>query len=190
MARALTVALLMFVAGASAAVAQQKSAPPPLPAEGTWQSLPHAAAGIERPRQKAKAERRQKPEHAAAVRSLAKATAPARSKTQPSPRKPMPAAAVPARPPAETAAARTRELARRIGMLAPGAKLDEAINDPDNPAWRRRRPDQAGADGRSFAVPIDDTGKAGFVARGYHQDPAWNNPNGNLGATFGLRQKF
>jgi hypothetical protein len=190
MTRTLTMALLMFAAGASGAAAQQKSPRPLLPAGGMWQSIPHETAGAERPRQTAKAEPRQKPERAAPARITAKATVPARSKAQPAPRNPVPAAAVPSQPPAETAAARTRELARRIGMLSPGAKLDEAIDDPDNPAWRRRPADRPGADGRDFAVPIDDTGKAGFIARGYHQNPAWNNPNGNLGATVGLRQKF
>jgi hypothetical protein len=89
-----------------------------------------------------------------------------------------------------TAAARARELARRLEALSPGTRLDEPMLDRENPAWRRPRPGRPGPDGNSFSLPFDESGQAGFVARGYREDPRWNNPHGNTGATFGLRTKF
>jgi hypothetical protein len=99
------------------------------------------------------------------------------------------AASTPAEPP-RTSAAQTRELQRRIEALAPGTKLGRPIVDPQNPHWRRPRPGSTGPDGRDLAMPFDDSGRSGFVARGYHTDPNWENPRGTLGATFGLRAKF
>jgi hypothetical protein len=183
MIRALPITLLVLVAGASGAAAQHKIARPLLPNGGMWQSIPYSVAD-------AKPDTPRNAERASPARVVAKATMPARLEAQPTARKPVPAAAVPPQPPAETAAARTKELSRRIGILSPGAKLDEPINDPDNPAWRRRAADRPGVEGRDFSVPIDESGKAGFVARGYRQEPTWSNPNGNTGATVSLRQRF
>jgi hypothetical protein len=192
MARKLLIAVLLSAAvGIPAAAAQQKSSRPLVPAGGAWQSVPYTTADLftakSKPRVVAVKADRPKPE-----RKIAKA-APAKrqiAKTAATQRHPVPAASEPARPPADTAAARSRELSRRIDVLSPGAKLDEPFADRENPAWRKRAADRAGADGKDFAVPFDDTGKTGIIARGYHQDPAWNNPHGTLGATVGPRLKF
>jgi len=188
MARAFLMALLMLAAGAFAAAAQQKSSRPLLPADGMWQSIPYAPAVAERDTIKPQAPGKRA--HRAPSRVVTKSTAPPISKARPAVRNPVPAAAVPPKPPAETAAARTKELSRRLGVLAPGARLDEPIYDHENPAWRRQPPDRPRVEGSDLAVPFDSTGKAGMVARGYHREPAWNNPTGNTGATFSLRQRF
>jgi hypothetical protein len=87
-------------------------------------------------------------------------------------------------------AARARELSRRIAILAPGMTLGHPVFDPENPPWRHKDLGRAGPDGRAFSMPFDDSGRAGFVARGYREEPSWDNPNGNTGATFGVRTKF
>jgi len=191
MARKLVLAVVLAAAtGIPGASAQQKSAPPLVPAGGSWQSIPFGTADLFKPAPKRQDAARPQNGKAKPVRAAAKSTTPPIAKAHAAARNPVPAASVPARPPADTAAARSRELSRRIGVLSPGAKLDEPITDSENPAWRRRPVDRPGADGKDFAVPFDDTGKTGLIARGYHQDPAWNNPHGALGATVGPRLRF
>lgn len=191
MARKLFMALLLIAAaGIPGAAAQQKSAKPLVPAGGAWQSVPYTTADLftAKPKVRATATKADRAKPVVAIaksvpsRGVAKASAPQRH--------PVPAAAEPARPPADTAAARSRELSRRIGVLSPGAKLDEPFADRENPVWRKRAADRPGADGKDFAVPLDDSGKTGLIARGYHQDPAWNNTHGALGATVGPRLRF
>ena len=195
MVRKLVIALLLSTAaGIPGAAAQQKSPKPLLPAGGNWQSVPYTTADLftAKPKARDAAAKTERVKPARIAAKAAKTPAPKReiAKAATPQRHPVPAASEPARPPADTAAARNRELSRRIGVLSPGAKLDEPFTDRENPAWRRRAADRPGADGKDFAVPFDDTGKAGIVARGYHQDPAWNNTHGTLGATVGPRIKF
>jgi hypothetical protein len=102
----------------------------------------------------------------------------------------VPAASVSNDPPRTIWAANSRELSRRIEALSPGTRLDQAISDPANPNWRRPRRARAGPDGRDFSLPFDDEGRSGLIVRGHYQEPAWNNRNGNAGATFGLRTRF
>lgn len=174
----------LIVTAAGAAAAEPARVRPLLPPGGMWQGIPHAAAREAKPpATKARSELKRK------VAKAAKAAPAAGPKARP-PRHPVAAAAAPAPPAAPGPAARARELSRRIGILAPGATLDAPIFDRDNPPWRRTRPGSAGPDGRALALPLDETGRSGFVARGYRKEPSWNNPTGNTGATFGLRTKF
>jgi hypothetical protein len=174
--RALLISVLALGAGAAGAAAQQ--ARTLAPTGGMWQSLPPAAAKRDKPQAAKQAGVERKPRRAA----KAAAAKPAR--------KPVAAAAVAKDPPRITAAGNARELSRRIEILAPGMKLGQSIHDPENPRWRRPNAGRAGPDGRDFSVPFDDSGRAGIIARGHHEDPSWHNPHGNLGATFGLRTKF
>jgi hypothetical protein len=149
-----------------------------------WQSIPYADERKE-PAGPTKAVASTKPAMAKPVRTVAAA----RRTAPKSPRRPV-AASTPHEPPRTSAGAKARELARPIEALSPGTKLDEPIHDPQNPRWRRPRPSSAGPDGSDLAIPFDDSGRSGFVARGYHTDPNWENPRGTLGATFGLRTRF
>ncbi|MGH7003962.1 MAG: hypothetical protein ACREIP_08445, partial [Alphaproteobacteria bacterium] len=169
MTRTFSAAILILISGATSVAAQQSAPHAPLPSGWMWRSTPYTAAMADRPPEPAaRVTPARKPERIATT-----ASAPAR--TKPSSRRPVPAAAVPAQPPRQAAAAKTRDLARRIEALAPGTKLDQPMNDPDNPSWRRRHAERAGIEGRDFSMPIDQKGEAGFVARGYHQDPSWYN---------------
>jgi hypothetical protein len=162
-----------LAAAASDARAQSRGL---VPMGGMWQSIPYT----DEPKDGAT---RAEPAMPAPAKATRIAAAPKAA------RRPV-AASTPEEPPRASAAAKTLELARRIDALSPGTKLDQPIHDPQNPPWRRARPGAAGPDGRELSLPFDDTGRAGFVARGYHQDPNWENPRGNVGATFGLRTRF
>jgi len=177
MMRVASFALLFLGASAAGVAAQQKTAPAARSAGSAWQSIPHMAATAERGAVTAKLK-------APAARKSATAS-PAKAR-----RNPAPAAYVPKRAPVDTAAARTRELSRRLDVLAPGAKLGEPMNDPENPSWRRRVRGQATAESRAFSMPLDDSGRSGFVARAYHGDRSWYNTNSSTGATLGIRTRF
>lgn len=169
---------------AASAAAPQAAARRLVPAGGMWQSIPHqpqVALGSERPKAGSAVSRR--------AEKAAKAAPAAGPKARP-PRHPVAAASVSEEAPRMTAAARTRELSRRLEALSPGTKLGEPMADPENPAWRRPRPGRPGPEGNSLSLPLDEKGQAGFVARGYHVQPDAQNPQGNTGATFGLRTKF
>ena len=176
MGRAFLIAVLLVSASAAPAAAQQSSRAH-APAGGMWQSIPYIADATQ-PSERVEPTT---PERAARV---APNSGPKVERPQ---RKPVAAAAP---EPHMGEAAKSRELSRRIEILSPGTKLGEPMADPENPAWRRRRADRAGPDGRDFAVPLDENGQSGLIARGHREDPAWNNPNGNIGATFGLRTRF
>ncbi|MCW5772040.1 MAG: hypothetical protein KIT16_10430 [Rhodospirillaceae bacterium] len=207
MTRAFLGLALICLAGSAAAQQAQRVAL--LPAGGMWQGVPYAATRERAPAAKPasiplrREEKRAAPKkappiaHRDKVERAAKAAPAAGPKARP-PRHAVAAAAPPPTAPASRTAgpgpmgpaARASELSRRIGILAPGAKLGEPIFDPDNPPWRRTPADRVGPDGRALALPLDDTGRSGIVARGYREEPSWSNPHGNTGATFGLRTKF
>jgi hypothetical protein len=199
MGRACLPAVVAIVAAlvTSAAVAQQVR--PLLPKGGMWQSIPYEAEeSVDGPKGPAAA-----PKTTASATTSQKITTvtakptakPAKVATATPPnakpqRKPVPAAAISEPPPRASAAASAKELERRIGILSPGAKLNEPMADRDNPSWRRARPGRPAADGQSLTLPFDDKGQAGFHARGYHAEPDVQNTKGNTGATFGLRTRF
>jgi hypothetical protein len=209
MGRACIPAIVALCAGLAfgAVPASARQAPPLLPTGGTWQSIPYQAEGDAEIRpaktEIADAGKRQRPDRPRAAatphgkekaRVTAKAAKPspkagAQRAAQPK-RHPVAAAAVPEQAPRATAAARTKELERRLDVLMPGTKLGTAIEDKDNPSWRRARPGRPAGESNSLSLPFDDKGHAGFLARGYHARPDVQNPHGNTGATFGLRQKF
>lgn len=180
---------LAFGAGAADATQARPLLPPP---GGLWQSISYPA----------ERDAESKPASALGAAAKPKGKDQARiagagaAKPNPQPprevrqRHPVAAAAVPERAPPATAAARARELARRLDVLMPGAKLGENLANPYNPSWRRARPGRPTGESNSLSLPFDDTGKAGFLARGYHVRPDVQNPHGNTGATFGLRQLF
>lgn len=194
---------LALGAGATAA----KPARPLVPAGGVWQSIPHTPEADGAPSASDKPAFRKAPKPAASAKprrivqdaKAAKAAKAARAakaakiaaprKVQPQ-RHPVAAAAVAKPPPRDTAAARTKELERRLDVLMPGTKLGAVIEDPHNPSWRRARPGQPAGESNSLSLPFDEKGQAGFLARGYHAQPDVQNPHGNTGATFGLRTKF
>jgi hypothetical protein len=176
-----------------AGAANAKQAQPLLPTGGVWQSIPYQAErGSETRPAKRDLETAEKPRAAVKTRAAARATQPnARAeRAAPPKRQPVAAAAVPEQAPAATAAARAKELERRLDVLMPGTKLGAAIEDPYNPSWRRARPGRPAGESNSLSVPLDEKGQAGFVARGYHAQPDIQNPQGNTGATFGLRTRF
>ncbi len=118
-------------------------------------------------------------------------TSPAKPQQTARPRRhPIPAAAIAEPAPAGSAAARAKELERRLDALMPGTKLNTALADRDNPPWRRPRPGSPAGEHNSLSVPFDEAGQSGFLARGYHARPDVQNPHGNTGATFGLRTRF
>ena len=195
MGRACLSAIIAICAGLAlgAAPANAKPARLLLPPGGVWQSIPyHAESNAEsRP---AKAVARAKKAQAAIKprgndKARAKAAAP-KARREARQRHPVAAAAVPERAPRTTAAARAKELERRLDVLMPGTKLGANIDDPYNPAWRRGRLGRPAGESNSLSLPFDDKGQAGFLARGYHARPDVQNPHGNTGATFGLRQRF
>ena len=106
------------------------------------------------------------------------------------PRHPVAAAAPAEEAPRASAAARTKELERRLDVLLPGTRLGEPMADPENPAWRRPLPGRPSGEKNTLSLPIDEKGQSGFVARGYNVQPDVQNPHGNTGATFGLRTRF
>ncbi|MFO0990044.1 MAG: hypothetical protein U1F37_22265 [Alphaproteobacteria bacterium] len=108
----------------------------------------------------------------------------------PAKRNPVAAAAPPAQAPRATAAARAKELERRLDILMPGTKLGETIEDRENPSWRRARPGRPAGESNGLSLPFDESGKSGFLARGYHAQPDPQNAHGSTGATFGLRTRF
>lgn len=196
---ALVAVLASVIAGA--AIAAAEPARPPkralLPPGGIWQSIPYQAES--EPSESTPVESLSPPMIAASAKPRvaeasraddkpmgAKAPAP---KARPA-RHPVAAADTAEQAPRSSAAARTKELERRLDVLMPGAKLNETMYDPDNPAWRRARPGRPGGEHNTFSVPFDDKGQSGFVARGYHALPDVQNPHGNTGATFGLRTRF
>lgn len=169
---------------AASAAAQQSAQRQLVPAGGMWQSIPYEPRA---------ADRSQRPKTAGAVsRQAEKASRfePAAGPPARRPRHPVAAASVSAAAPRMSAAARTRELSRRLEVLSPGTKLGVPMADPENPAWRRPRPGRAAAEGNSLSLPFDEQGQAAFVARGYHVEPNVQNPQGNTGAAFGLRTRF
>ncbi len=154
--------------GTSAAVADEAMMPP----GGLWQSIPY-----ESERTPVRTEIASLPQSKLAPKMRPR-------------RHPVPAAAVPERAPRASAAARAKELDRRLGVLMPGTKLGANIANPYAPAWRRAHPGRPAGEDNSLSLPFDDSGRAGFLARGYHAQPDVQNPHGNTGATFGLRQRF
>jgi hypothetical protein len=86
--------------------------------------------------------------------------------------------------------AKAKELARRIAILAPGTTLGQPMADPDNPPWRRINTGRPVPDASGLALPLDDKGRAGIVARGYREEPSWNNRHGNTGAILGVKTRF
>lgn len=208
MGRACLHAVIAICAGLAfgAAPANAKQARPLLPPGGIWQSIPYqserdaesASAKVEianaEKRRRADKPRAAKPPGHEKARTAAKAAKPtpktiAQHAVHPK-RHPVAAAAVPEQAPRTTAAARTKELERRLDILMPGTKLGASIEDRDNPSWRQARPGRPAGERNSFSVPLDEQGQAGFLARGYHAQPDVQNPHGNTGATFGLRQRF
>ncbi|MBL8661872.1 MAG: hypothetical protein JNM29_03560 [Candidatus Odyssella sp.] len=131
-----------------------------------------------------------KPKSKDKARAAAPAPKPKAPQAAPEKRRPVAAAAAPAQPPQATAAARAKELERRLDLLLPGTKLGAAIEDRENPSWRRARAGVPSGENNGLSLPFDEAGKAGFLARGYHAQPDVQNPHGNTGATFGLRQRF
>ena len=208
MGRACLHAIVAICAGLAfgAAPASAKQARPLLPPGGIWQSIPYQAerdaestsakidaANAEKLRRPHKP-RAAKPQSSEKARAAAKVAKPSpkaiAQRAAPPKRHPVAAAAVPEQAPRATAAARTKELERRLGILMPGTKLGASIEDRDNPSWRQARPGRPAGERNSLSVPLDEKGQAGFLARGYHAQPDVQNPHGNTGATFGLRQKF
>jgi hypothetical protein len=203
MGRACLPAVVAIAAALIAGAAAAQQARPLLPKGGMWQSIPYKAEveeSVDGPKGPAPASKIT----ASATTSEKTTTATAKPRPAPKPakiatatppnakpqRKPVPAAAISEPPPRAGAAAAARELERRIGILSPGAKLNEPMADPDNPSWRRARPGRPAGEANSLSVPFDEKGQAGFVARGYHQQPDVQAPNGNTGATFGVRTRF
>ncbi|HEY7611110.1 MAG TPA: hypothetical protein VIF14_17920 [Alphaproteobacteria bacterium] len=166
-----------------------------MPTGGMWQSIPYTADAGERgdaPKAGGKTGPSAERNTAAAVKAVTPKTATPKTatpKTHPA-RHPVAAAATSEKAPPVTAAARTRELERRLDALLPGTRLGEPMADPENPSWRRPRPDRAGAENNSLSLPLDEKGLAGLIARGYHVRPDVQNPAGNTGATIGLRTRF
>jgi len=200
-----TVLIAIVVLGASALGAAAQQSRSLTPRGGMWQSLPYTDEQRERANglepsppaivapPKIKRVAALEPKAALLKSAAPKSAAPkaAAPKTAPkTPRNPVAAATPPEAPARPSAAGKTRELSRRLEALVPGSRLDQPIADPENPNWRRAHAGSPGAETRTFAVPFDDSGRSGFVARGYHQNPTWENPRGNIGATFGLRTKF
>lgn len=103
-------------------------------------------------------------------------------------RRPVAAAAIAAPAPQIRGFASMTELERRLDALMPGTRLGEAIRDAETPAWRRARPGLLGAEHNGLWLSLDD--RAGLFARGYHVQPDAQNPNGNTGATVGVRARF
>jgi hypothetical protein len=197
MGRACFPAVVAACAALVAAGAVAKEAQPLLPTGGIWQSIPYSAETSEPSESTAVPIRPPKPVATTSAptsgikpRLATKAAAPATAPKPRAPRHPVAAAAVSEEAPHGTAAARTKELERRLDVLMPGTRLGEAMADRENPAWRRARPGRPTGEANSLSVPFDDKGQAGFIARGYHADPDVQNPNGNTGATFGLRTRF
>lgn len=207
MGRACLPAVVAVAAALVAGAALAQQARPLLPKGGMWQSIPYKAEieeSVDGPKGPAAAPKASattsqktaptqktkivaaKPRPAPKPAKVA-AAAPPKAKPQ---RHPVPAAAVSEPPPRASAAASAKELERRIGILSPGAKLNEPMADPENPSWRRARPGRPAADGQSLTLPFDDKGQAGFHARGYHAEPDVQNSKGNTGATFGVRTRF
>jgi len=193
MGRTVLISLVVLSASALSATAQQSRGL--IPDGGTWQSIRYTGEQRERanllePSTPALAVLPNIKRMADLAPKAAPPTIAAPKKMARTPRNPV-AAAMPTEEPAHLgAAAKTRELSRRLEALLPGTKLDQPIADPDNPSWRRAQPGRPGPEGNALAFPFDDSGRAGLVARGYHQDPTWENPRGNIGATFGLRTRF
>ena len=188
MGRTVLIALILLSASALAAAAQQSRGLNPR--GGMWQSLPYTDEQRERAnRIEPSAPVTVAPPKIKRVATLEPKSGPPKSVPK-TPRHPVAAATPPAEPARTGAAAKTRELARRLEALSPGSRLDRPMTDSDNPSWRRAEPGRPGAETRTFAVPLDDSGRSGFIARGYHQVPTWENPRGNIGATFGLRTLF
>lgn len=199
MGRACLQAIFLACAGLASAggVAAAAEARPPLPAGAASRSVPYRAdlyaeatpakpvgATAEKRRAAARPQSKEKPRLAAKA-AKQKAAHAASAK-----RHPVAAAAVPEQPPRATAAGRAKELERRLDILMPGTKLGAAIEDRENPSWRRARRGDPAGEHNALAVPLDDAGKAGLLARGYHAQPDVQNPHGNTGATFGLRTRF
>jgi hypothetical protein len=184
--------LVVACAALAAGGAEAKETQPLLPTGGIWQSIPYSAEPSEPSDPTAVPTLPPKPvattsaKPRLATNAVALATAP-KLRAQ---RHPVAAAAVSEEAPLGTAAARTEELGRRLDVLMPGAKLNETIADRENPAWRRARPGRPSGEPNSLSVPFDEKGQASFIARGYHADPDVQNPNGNTGATFGVRTRF
>lgn len=193
MGRACLSAAILISAGLAfgAGTADANEARPPQQAVGVGPSAARDTATKSEKLAGAAAERRRtvvKPKS----KDKARAAAPAPKARQPAPekRRPVAAAAAPAQPPQATAAARAKELERRLDLLLPGTKLGAAIEDRENPSWRRARAGVPSGENNGLSLPFDEAGKAGFLARGYHAQPDVQNPHGNTGATFGLRQRF
>jgi hypothetical protein len=179
-----------LIAGTAAAAPKR----PLLPAGGIFQSIPYeesldGAKGSSSTSQKTATAETPRPVQKAAKPAAKPAPKPVAAKPKPA-RQPVPAAAVSAPAPSTSAAAKTKELERRIEALSPGTRLGAAMADPENPSWRRARPGRPAGESNSLSVPFDDKGQSGFIARGYHQQPDVQAPNGNTGATFGVRTKF
>lgn len=103
-------------------------------------------------------------------------------------RRPVAAAAIAAPAPQFRGFASMTQLERRLDALMPGTRLGEAFRDAETPAWRRARPGLLGAEHNGLWLSLDD--RAGLFARGYHVQPDAQNPNGNTGATVGVRARF
>lgn len=208
MGRACLHAIVAICAGLAFGAASVSAKPtrPLLPPGGIWQSIPYqpehdaestsakveiASAEKRRRLDKPRAAKPQGNEKARAAVKAAKASPKAIAQRAAQPKRhPVAAAAVPEQAPRTTAAARTKELERRLDILMPGTKLGASIEDRDNPSWRQARPGRPAGERNSLSVPLDEQGQAGFLARGYHAQPDVQNPHGNTGATFGLRQRF
>ncbi len=195
--RAVVVVAAGLAVAAGAGPADAKRVRPLIPTGGMWQSIPYTSEAADR------ADSATSSTSSATPRAAGEAVAAKVAKSAPAagakgaalpkaraPRHPVAAAAPAEEAPRTSAAARAKELDRRIGVLMPGAKLGEPMPDRENPAWRRPRPGRSGAETNSLSLPLDETGKSGFVARGYHTQPDAQNPQGSTGATFGLRTKF
>src|SRR5262245_22761805 len=123
--RAYLPAMVVVCAGLAGAAAAAQQSRPLVPTGGMWQSIPSTSDAAE------------PPEASALPRVETKATVsakPAAPKLHPV-RHPVAAAATSEKAPEATAAARTRELERRLDILSPGTRLGEAITDPENPSW-------------------------------------------------------
>jgi hypothetical protein len=196
MGRACIPAIVALCAGlASGTAPASANQAPLLPTGGIWQSIPYQPESDAESRpakieiaDAAKPRGKEKPR--AAIKAAKPSPKTGVQRTAQPKRHPVAAAAVPEQAPSATAAARTKELERRLDILMPGTKLGAAIEDRDNPSWRRARPGRPTGESNSLSLPFDDKGQAGFLARGYHARPDVQNPHGNTGATFGLRQKF
>jgi len=175
-----------LAAGASATDAKQARRLEP--SGGIWQSIPYKAdSGPSESVAQPAAARLITAAGSTKLRPAAKAAPLPHAKPS---RHPVAAAAVAEAPPPTSAAARTKELERRLDVLMPGARLGEPMADPENPAWRRAHPGRPAADAQTLSVPFDEKGQSGFIARGYHVEPDAQNTKGHTGATFGLRTRF